>query len=51
MYIDPGVGSIMIQAIVGFVLAVPVFIGLYWRKVKSWLSRKKVASETKQPEL
>lgn len=41
MYIDPGLGSMAILAIIGFIVAIPVYIGIYWRKVKVWLRRDK----------
>ena len=51
MYIDPGLGSIAIQALIGFAIAIPIFIAASWRRIKSWLSQKRVVSETHQPEL
>ena len=38
-YIDPGTGGIIIQAIVGFIAAFFAYITLFWRKVKSVLSK------------
>lgn len=50
MYIDPGLGSMVILAIAGFVVAIPVYLAMSWRKVKSWFSRKSQVSETHQQE-
>ena len=33
-YLDPGTGSIIIQAIIGFVAAVGATVSLYWQKLK-----------------
>lgn len=45
MYIDPGLGSIVILAIVGFIVAIPVYMGIYWRKFKSWFRREENESK------
>jgi hypothetical protein len=36
-YIDPGTGSLMLQALAGGAAAVAVFGKIYWRRVKSLL--------------
>jgi len=41
MYIDPGVGSIVIQVLVGMVVALPVVIKLYWQRFKGFFRRGK----------
>ena len=33
-YLDPGTGSIIIQAIIGFIAAVGGTVSLYWQKLK-----------------
>ena len=33
-YLDPGTGSIIIQAIIGFIAAVGATVSLYWQKLK-----------------
>lgn len=38
-YLDPGTGSIIIQAILGAVVAFFTTIGIYWVKVKSFFKR------------
>jgi hypothetical protein len=38
-YIDPGTGSLVLQAIAGGVAAVAVTARLYWRRVKSRFRR------------
>ena len=38
-YIDPGTGSIVIQALIGGLVAGLVALGLFWRRVKAFFSR------------
>ena len=38
-YLDPGTGSMIIQAAIAVILAVSVSIGFYWRRLKSFLNR------------
>jgi hypothetical protein len=38
-YIDPGTGSLVLQAIAGGVAAVAVTARLYWRRVKTFFRR------------
>jgi hypothetical protein len=38
-YIDPGTGSMLIQALIGAVAAVSVSIGIFWRHIRSFLDR------------
>lgn len=38
-YIDPGTGSMMVQAVIAAVAAAGVFIGLCWHRVKSFFTR------------
>ena len=35
MYLDPGSGSVILQAILAAVLGAGIIIKLFWRKVKS----------------
>lgn len=48
-YIDPGTGSVLIQAILGVVLAGTVifrsFLGKIFFKIKTVFTRKKIANE------
>lgn len=39
MYIDPGIGSLLFQVLIGLVLAIPIFLKLYWGKVKKYVNR------------
>jgi len=46
-YIDPGSGSAIMSAIIGFFVAVGLAIKTYWYKIKSIFSKKKnTTSET-----
>ena len=40
-YIDPGMGSIIIQSIIGAVAAGMSFIVLYWNKFKNFFKKPK----------
>jgi len=40
-YIDPGVGSIVLQAIVGAIAATSLTIKIYWQKIKDFFKKKK----------
>lgn len=38
-YIDPGAGSIIIQAILGFLAAIFAYVTFFWNKIKSIFNR------------
>ena len=38
-YLDPGTGSIILQAILGFIAATITTISIYWTKFKSLISK------------
>ena len=40
-YIDPGTGSIILQALIGALAAAGAAISIYWSKVKSFFQKKK----------
>ena len=40
-YIDPGMGSIIIQSIIGGIAAGISFIAIYWQKFKNLFKRSK----------
>jgi hypothetical protein len=40
-YIDPGTGSILLQAIVGSIAAGGAVLGIYWHKVKTFFAKDK----------
>lgn len=41
MYLDPGSGSIILQAILTAVLGIGVFLKLNWNRVKVFVTRSK----------
>ena len=41
-YIDPGTGTIIIQAIIGALAAGAVTIKIYWYKLKAFFTKKKI---------
>ena len=46
-YIDPGTGTIILQAIVGAIAAGIVTIKLYWYKLKAFFTKKKDKNQDK----
>ena len=38
-YLDPGSGSMILQAILGFIAAALATVSYYWEKVKTFLSK------------
>ena len=38
-YLDPGTGSIILQAILGFIAATIASVSIYWTKLKSLISK------------
>ncbi len=38
-YIDPGTGSMLVQALLAVVAIVSVSIGIFWQRFRSFLSR------------
>lgn len=40
MYIDPGAGSIIFQAIIGAFVSVAVLVGLFWSRIKIFIRGK-----------
>ena len=51
-YIDPGTGSIVLQALIGGFAAVLVAIGMFWKQIKAFVknlfSRSKKSEEPKE---
>lgn len=47
-YIDPGTGSIVLQAIIGGFAAALVAIGMFWKQIKTFVGR--FCSRFKHPE-
>ena len=37
-YLDPATGSMVIQAVIAVVAVVTVSVGIYWRRLKAFLS-------------
>ncbi len=44
-YIDPGVGSILLQSLVALVAAASVTVGYYWQRIKSFFRSSDSTSE------
>lgn len=42
MYLDPGAWSIIVQVLVGALVSIPILLGLYWQRIRTRLTRKKV---------
>ena len=47
-YLDPGTGSLILQAIIGTVAAVAATAGVYWHKFKSFFSKNDNSSSDDQ---
>jgi hypothetical protein len=47
-YIDPGTGSIVLQAVIGALAAVLVAIGMFWKQIKAFV--KNLFSRSKKSE-
>ena len=45
-YLDPGTGSILIQALIGVVAGVAVGVATYWARVRNWLRLRKHRDDT-----
>lgn len=39
LYLDPGTGSYLIQMLIAALAGGLLAVGIYWRKVKSWLRK------------
>lgn len=39
MYLDLGTGSLIIQFLIGLVVALPVLAGVYWKKIRNFVRR------------
>ncbi|PIP86562.1 hypothetical protein COV42_03070 [Candidatus Campbellbacteria bacterium CG11_big_fil_rev_8_21_14_0_20_44_21] len=37
-YLDPGTGSLIVQAVIAALAAVGLYIGIFWRKIRSYFS-------------
>ena len=49
-YIDPGSGSAIMSAVIGFFVAIGMAVKTYWYKIKSLLTKKKPPEENKNKE-
>ena len=47
-YIDPGSGSIILQALLGALAAIGATISIYWNKFKNLFKRKKKIEKDKK---
>ncbi len=45
-YIDPGVGSILLQSLVAFIAAASVTVGHFWDRIKSFFKPSNRTSKT-----
>tara|TARA_B100000787_G_scaffold5257_1_gene3957 strand:- start:1554 stop:1766 length:213 start_codon:yes stop_codon:yes gene_type:complete len=39
-YLDPGTGSIILQALVGAIAAGATYCSMYWQKIKSFFNKR-----------
>ena len=47
-YLDPGIGSLMLQGIIAGIAVVTTTIGVYWKKIKSFFSKFKSKKQTEK---
>jgi len=47
-YLDPGIGSIIFQAIVAGIAVVGTTIGIYWKKIKEFISKIKTKKQNEK---
>ena len=40
-YLDPGMGSILLQGIIATIAGTSLTIGIYWQKIKDFFKKKK----------
>ncbi len=38
-YLDPGTGSMLIQAVIAIIAATSLFLSMFWKRVKAFLNR------------
>lgn len=46
-YLDPGTGSLILQAAIGTVAGALVALRIYWQKIKTFFTTKRTAESTK----
>tara|TARA_B110000483_G_C17877363_1_gene420341 strand:- start:189 stop:353 length:165 start_codon:yes stop_codon:yes gene_type:complete len=46
-YLDPGLGSILLQGIIVGIAAVSLTIKIYWQKIKTFFKKKKKEGDFK----
>tara|TARA_S200000501_G_C20612080_1_gene650758 strand:- start:28 stop:231 length:204 start_codon:yes stop_codon:yes gene_type:complete len=49
-YLDPGIGSLLIQGLIAAIAAVTTYCSIYWKKIKDFFSNKKKQDEKKEKE-
>jgi len=50
MYLDPGFGSMVIQALVASLAAGGVMAGIFWNRIKAFFTRGKKSGELEKSE-
>lgn len=48
MYLDPGLGSMLIQIIGAVVVSAGVLLGVFWKKITAFFQTKKIAHMEKK---
>ena len=47
MYLDPGSWGLAAQVLIGFLIAIPAFLGIYWKRIWSFFRRGKSGKSEK----
>lgn len=48
MYVDPGSGSVILQAVLAAVLGIGVFTRVFWKKIKGLFGKKEPTEDVYQ---
>ncbi|MEN6299437.1 MAG: hypothetical protein ABFD51_05915 [Anaerolineaceae bacterium] len=52
MYLDPGSGSVILQAILASLLGIGVVVRIFWKKITSFTSKSQIKSpETEEKDI
>ena len=48
MYLDPGTGSVILQAVIAAFLGVGVLTKIYWKKIKGIFGKKEITESVEE---
>jgi len=50
MYLDPGFGSMLVQALIASLAAAGVMVGVFWNRIKAFFNRGKNKDDSEKPD-